>query len=85
MLPKLTALWESIDNWAIPTRSPSPEPPRDGPVEEVTQHRFESLADLFNYSNFDLLEDPGGYQNITLGPGFDGVNNPYTGVEAGWF
>jgi len=86
VLPKLTALWESIDNWATPTRSPSPVPQQEGHVEGVVnQNQYGSLADFFDYSNFDLWEDSVGCQNMALETGFHGMNNPYLSVEAGWF
>ncbi|UPK95802.1 hypothetical protein LCI18_006737 [Fusarium solani-melongenae] len=46
--PKMTAVWDSVDNWVPSDRPPSPE--RD-PVEEMQAIHFSPSLDFFNFSN----------------------------------
>lgn len=46
--PKMTAVWDSVDNWVPSNRPPTPD---HDPIKEVHATHFSPSLDFFNFPN----------------------------------
>ncbi|KAH6961816.1 fungal-specific transcription factor domain-containing protein [Ilyonectria sp. MPI-CAGE-AT-0026] len=79
--PKLTALWESIDNWVPSNRSPSPNLEH---VEEVQATPFNPSLDFFDFSSLDVWGSTEQSSGLTFSNGVGNSNGLLPSLESEW-